>query len=45
MQPAAEPIGRFTRLAEASNGKDTLTGHWEMMGIKTEKTFKTFTEH
>lgn len=45
MQPAAEPIGRFTRLAEASNGKDTMTGHWEMMGIKTEKPFKTFTEH
>ena len=45
MQPAAEPIGRFTRLAEASNGKDTMTGHWEMMVIKTEKPFKTFTEH
>ena len=45
MQPVAEPIGRFTRLAEASNGKDTMTGHWEMMGIKTEKPFKTFTEH
>lgn len=45
MQPATEPIGRFTRLAEASNGKDTMTGHWEMMGIKTEKPFKTFTEH
>ena len=45
MQPTAEPIGRFTRLAEASNGKDTMTGHWEMMGIKTEKPFKTFTEH
>ena len=45
MHPAAEPIGRFTRLAEASNGKDTMTGHWEMMGIKTEKPFKTFTEH
>ena len=32
-------------MAEASNGKDTMTGHWEMMGIKTEKPFKTFTEH
>ena len=29
---------------EASNGKDTMTGHWEMMGIKTEKPFKTFTD-
>ena len=45
MQPAAEPIGRFTRLAEASNGKDTMTGHWEMMGLHITKPFKTFTEH
>ena len=33
------------QLAEASNGKDTMTGHWEMMGIKTKKPFITFTEH
>ena len=39
------PIGKITRLKEASNGKDTMTGHWEMMGIYTEKPFKTFTEH
>lgn len=39
------PIGKITRLKEASNGKDTMTGHWEMMGIKTEKPFRTFTEH
>lgn len=38
------PIGRYMRLGETSNGKDTMTGHWEMMGIKTEKPFKTFTE-
>ncbi len=31
-------------LTEASNGKDTMTGHWEMMGIYTEKAFKTFTD-
>lgn len=31
-------------LNEASNGKDTMTGHWEMMGIHTTKPFKTFTE-
>ena len=34
------PIGKITRLKEASNGKDTMTGHWEMMGIYTEKPFK-----
>ena len=32
------------RLNEASNGKDTMTGHWEMMGILTTKPFKTFTD-
>ena len=38
------PIGKITRLKEASNGKDTMTGHWEMMGINTKKPFITFTE-
>ncbi len=32
------------RVQELSNGKDTLTGHWEMMGIYTEHPFPTFTE-
>lgn len=32
------------RVHEASNGKDTMTGHWEMMGIHTTKPFKTFTD-
>lgn len=45
MKGVEKPLGRYTRLKEASNGKDTMTGHWEMMGIKTEKPFKTFTEH
>ena len=34
----------YTFLKEASTGKDTMTGHWEMMGIHTTKPFKTFTE-
>ena len=38
------PMGYYTFLKEASTGKDTMTGHWEMMGIYTEKPFKTFTE-
>lgn len=38
------PIGRYTRLNERSHGKDTMTGHWEMMGIYTDKPFQTFTE-
>lgn len=44
MKGAEHPIGRYLRLGEASNGKDTMTGHWEMMGIKTEKPFLTFTD-
>ncbi len=42
--PVDKPLGRFMKMAEASNGKDTMTGHWEMMGIKTDHPFKTFTE-
>lgn len=37
--------GRCLRLFEKSNGKDTMTGHWEMMGVETKTPFKTFTEH
>lgn len=43
--PVSAPAGRFMRMAEASRSKDTMTGHWEMMGLKVEKPFKTFTEH
>ena len=44
--PAEEmPEGRYMILHEASTGKDTMTGHWEMMGLKVTKPFKTFTEH
>ena len=45
MKGVESPEGRFMRMREASNGKHTMTGHWEMMGIKTEKPFRTFTEH
>ena len=44
MEEEKDPEGCFMRLGEASNGKDTMTGHWEMMGIKTEKPFQTFTD-
>ena len=44
MEGVEHPLGRYMRMAETSNGKDTMTGHWEMMGIHTEKPFKTFTE-
>ena len=35
-------IGAFGRMAEASAGKDSVTGHWEMMGIVLDKPFPTF---
>ncbi len=44
MKGVDDPAGRYMRLEEESNGKDTMTGHWEMMGIKTEKPFQTFTD-
>ena len=44
MEGVENPIGRYLRIGETSNGKDTMTGHWEMMGINTTKPFKTFTE-
>ncbi len=43
--PLEQPLGYRAVLKETSNGKDTMTGHWEMMGIKTKKPFQTFTEH
>lgn len=38
----AQVKGSFARLAEASKGKDTITGHWEIAGIFTERSFKTY---
>ena len=40
----SHPHAYSMRLREASNGKDTMTGHWEMMGIYTTKPFQTFTD-
>lgn len=44
VMPVQKPEGYYLALNEASNGKDTMTGHWEMMGILTEKPFITFTD-
>ncbi|MCI8292538.1 MAG: phosphopentomutase [Hespellia sp.] len=43
--PVEEPLGYYMSLKEASNGKDTMTGHWEMMGLHITEPFRTFTEH
>ena len=42
--PIEQPLGRYAKLNEKSHCKDTMTGHWELMGIYTEKPFQTFTE-
>ncbi|MDF2556711.1 MAG: deoB [Bacillales bacterium] len=41
--PKAEnPTAYYTKMSEASNGKDTMTGHWEIMGLHIDTPFKTF---
>ncbi len=40
----SDPMGLYGKLAEKSNGKDTMTGHWEMMGLHVTKPFQTFTD-
>lgn len=42
--PVENPLANTTKMMEISNGKDTMTGHWELMGIKTSVPFKTFTD-
>lgn len=44
VEPVEKPLGYFMKMKEASVGKDTMTGHWEMMGLKIEKPFQTFTD-
>lgn len=39
-----KPLGYYSYMYEASTGKDTMTGHWEMMGLHITKPFKTFTD-
>ena len=48
LHPNSKSLQRFgyaLKMHEASCSKDTMTGHWEMMGIHTTKPFKTFTEN
>ncbi len=40
--PALAPAGAAGRMAEASPGKDSVTGHWEMTGIVLDRPFPTF---
>ncbi len=42
--PITNPIGIYMAMKEKSRGKDTMTGHWEMMGLEVTKPFRTFTD-
>ena len=44
IDPVEKPLGYYCAMNEASNGKDTMTGHWEMMGLHVTTPFKTFTD-
>ncbi|MFC4777495.1 phosphopentomutase [Paenibacillus sp. GCM10023252] len=39
-----KPAAYYGKMAEASTGKDTMTGHWELMGLKLTVPFQTFPE-
>lgn len=42
--PAEKPLAAYGRMAEASPGKDTTTGHWEISGIILDRPFPVFPE-
>jgi phosphopentomutase len=42
IDPADEPAGYYGKMAEVSVGKDTMTGHWEIMGLKVTTPFNTY---
>lgn len=44
VEPVEKPLAYYAKLNEASAGKDTMTGHWEMMGLHVTTPFQTFTE-
>ena len=45
VEPTNNPIASFGKMDELSNGKDTMTGHWEIMGLEVKTPFLTFSEH
>jgi phosphopentomutase len=42
VEPPSSPSGAFGRMAEASPGKDSVTGHWELMGLILDRPFPVF---
>ena len=44
VEPVERPLAYFTKMNEKSCSKDTMTGHWEIMGLEGKQPFKTFTD-
>jgi len=44
VEPIQSPLGYYGKMREISVGKDTMTGHWEIMGLKVDEPFITFTD-
>ncbi|MGE7672716.1 phosphopentomutase [Lysinibacillus sp. NPDC094403] len=44
MQATDKPKAYYGKMQEASVGKDTMTGHWEIMGLNIDKPFKVYPE-
>ena len=44
VKPTKTPLAYYCKMNEKSLGKDTMTGHWEMMGLQITKPFQTFTD-
>lgn len=42
VEPDPRPLGAYGRMAEASPGKDSVTGHWELMGLVLDRPFPVF---
>jgi phosphopentomutase len=42
LSPLEKPKGCYGRMAEAAEGKDTITGHWEMAGVIVSEPFRTY---
>ncbi|MDD4658697.1 MAG: hypothetical protein PHW26_06660 [Eubacteriales bacterium] len=42
LSPAEDPKACYGRMAEAADGKDTITGHWEMAGVIVSEPFRTY---
>ncbi|WP_338450383.1 phosphopentomutase [Niallia oryzisoli] len=42
IEKAEKPLAVFTKMEEASSGKDTMTGHWELMGLNIQTPFQVF---